>query len=176
MRIIRDPAFIAPQDRGAAAAIGNFDGVHLGHQAVIDLTRDIKGDAPLGIVTFEPHPRAYFNPEAAPFRLMNAEAKANRLEKLGVQRLYQVPFNDALAATYATAGISMADVYAAFESDDFTTMVESSFRPPDNILPVSVANICTFTFMCDEDPVGPDIHPTNAGYSLIAQTMSQVSP
>jgi lysophospholipase L1-like esterase len=87
-----------------------------------------------------------------------------------------VVFNDALTTTYATAGITMADVYAAFESDDFATMVQSSLQPPNNVLPVSVANICTFTFMCDADPVGPDIHPTNAGYSLIAETMSQVSP
>ena len=98
MRIIRDPAFIAPDDRGAAAAIGNFDGVHLGHQAVIDLTRKVAGDAPLGVLTFEPHPREHFSPDAAPFRLMNAAAKAHRLEKLGVERLYQVPFNAALAA------------------------------------------------------------------------------
>jgi lysophospholipase L1-like esterase len=87
-----------------------------------------------------------------------------------------VLFNDALATTYATAGIAMADVYAAFESDDFTTMVQSSLRPPNNVLPVSVANICSFTYMCDADPVGPDIHPNNAGYSLIAETMSQLSP
>ena len=98
MRIIRDPAFIAPEDRGAVAAIGNFDGVHLGHQAVIDLTRSVAGDAPLGILTFEPHPRNHFAPDAPPFRLMNAAAKANRLEKLGVERLYEVPFNTALAA------------------------------------------------------------------------------
>ncbi|MDA9207992.1 bifunctional riboflavin kinase/FAD synthetase [Octadecabacter sp.] len=98
MRIIRDPAFIAPNDRGAAAAIGNFDGVHKGHQAVIDLTRSVANGAPLGVLTFEPHPREYFAPDAPPFRLMNAAAKANRLEKLGVERLYQVPFNEALAA------------------------------------------------------------------------------
>lgn len=98
MRIIRDPAFISPDDRGAAAAIGNFDGIHLGHQAVIDLSRSVANGAPLGILTFEPHPREYFAPDAAPFRLMNAAAKANRLEKLGVERLYQVPFNEALAA------------------------------------------------------------------------------
>ena len=97
MRIIRDPEFIAPNDRGAAAAIGNFDGVHLGHQAVIDLTRSVAGDAPLGILTFEPHPRDHFAPDGAPFRLMNAAAKANRLEKLGVERLYEIPFNGALA-------------------------------------------------------------------------------
>ncbi len=74
--------------------MGNFDGVHLGHQAVIDLART---DAPLGIVTFEPHPREYFAPAAVPFRLMNAEARANRLAKLGVQNLYQLPFDATLS-------------------------------------------------------------------------------
>jgi riboflavin kinase/FMN adenylyltransferase len=99
MRIIRDTVFIDPTDRGAAAAIGNFDGVHIGHQAVIDLTREaaVSISAPLGIMTFEPHPRSYFSRNDTPFRLMNAEAKANRLAKLGVEKLYEVPFNDILA-------------------------------------------------------------------------------
>ena len=103
MRIIRDTHFIDPNDRGAAAAIGNFDGVHLGHQAVIDLTRKAAADAgtPLGIMTFEPHPRSYFSNDSIPFRLMNAEARAHRLEKLGVEKLYEVPFNDALASLSA---------------------------------------------------------------------------
>ncbi len=100
MRIIRDTLYVDPADRGAAAAIGNFDGVHLGHQAVIEIARDVArtAHAPLGLMTFEPHPRSYFAPDAAPFRLMNATAKANRLEKLGVEKLYEVPFNAALAA------------------------------------------------------------------------------
>ena len=48
--------------RGAAVAIGNFDGVHLGHQAVIDVTRAAaeRSGAPLGVLTFEPHPRSFF--------------------------------------------------------------------------------------------------------------------
>lgn len=74
--------------------MGNFDGLHLGHRSVIDLAR---GPAPLGIVTFEPHPREYFAPDAPPFRLMNAEARANRLAKLGVDQLYQLPFDATLA-------------------------------------------------------------------------------
>lgn len=100
MRIIRDTIFMDPNDRGAAAAIGNFDGVHIGHQSVIDITRKAAKDtnAPLGIMTFEPHPRSYFSDDPAPFRLMNAEAKANRLAKLGVEKLYEVPFNAALAS------------------------------------------------------------------------------
>lgn len=84
--------------RGASVAMGNFDGVHLGHQSVIDLAR---GQGPLGIVTFEPHPREVFSPEAPPFRLMNAEARAHRLEKLGVERLYELPFNRELSGMSA---------------------------------------------------------------------------
>jgi riboflavin kinase/FMN adenylyltransferase len=75
--------------------MGNFDGLHLGHQSVIDLAR--RPNAPLGIVTFEPHPRQVFAPDAPPFRLMNAEARANRLAKIGVEQLYQLPFDRTLA-------------------------------------------------------------------------------
>ncbi|MFP4238510.1 MAG: bifunctional riboflavin kinase/FAD synthetase [Rhodosalinus sp.] len=100
MQIVRDHQFTTPRDRGAAAAIGNFDGVHLGHMAVIDLTRGRAAEigAPLGVVTFEPHPREYFAPAAPPFRLTGPEARANRLAKLGVDILYQLNFNAAMAA------------------------------------------------------------------------------
>jgi riboflavin kinase/FMN adenylyltransferase len=99
MRIVRDYSFVAPEDRGASAAIGNFDGVHLGHQSVIDMARTQAQaiGAPLGLVTFEPHPRQYFAPDAPAFRLMGREARANRLAKLGVERLYELNFNAALA-------------------------------------------------------------------------------
>ena len=88
--------------RGAAVAIGNFDGVHLGHQALIDVARAqaIKLNAPLGILTFEPHPRSFFaakfNHDLLPFRLLSAEARAHRLEKLGVKLLLELPFDQAL--------------------------------------------------------------------------------
>ncbi|WP_170454366.1 bifunctional riboflavin kinase/FAD synthetase [Ruegeria arenilitoris] len=97
MQIIRDFQFVDPEDRGASVAIGNFDGVHIGHQSVIDLARKACPDAPLGVLTFEPHPREYFAPDAPPFRLMRGNARAHRLEKLGVQKLYELPFNAALA-------------------------------------------------------------------------------
>ncbi|MFN5998200.1 MAG: bifunctional riboflavin kinase/FAD synthetase [Paracoccaceae bacterium] len=84
-----------PSARGASVAMGNFDGVHRGHQAVIDLAR---GPGPLGIITFEPHPRQFFAHGAPAFRLMNAEARANRLARLGVQHLFQLPFDATLAA------------------------------------------------------------------------------
>ena len=76
-------------------AIGNFDGVHLGHQAVIDVTRAAaeRSGAPFGCLTFEPHPRSFFakknGTDLPPFRLMNAEARAHRLEKLGVEVLLE---------------------------------------------------------------------------------------
>lgn len=86
-----------PEDaRGASVAMGNFDGVHIGHQAVIDLAR--RPEAPLGVVTFEPHPRAFFAPAATPFRLMNAEARSNRLARLEVQTLFELPFDATLAS------------------------------------------------------------------------------
>jgi len=99
MRILRDHSFATEADRGASAAIGNFDGVHLGHRHVIEIARRAGADsgAPLGVLTFEPHPREFFAPDAAPFRLMGAEARAHRLEKIGVERLYELPFNAALA-------------------------------------------------------------------------------
>jgi len=100
MRIVRDWQFVEDQDRGASAAIGNFDGVHRGHQYVIDIAREKAAEigAPLGVMTFEPHPREYFAPKAPPFRLMNAEARAHRLDWLGVDKLYELSFNDTLSA------------------------------------------------------------------------------
>ncbi|MBE3637537.1 bifunctional riboflavin kinase/FAD synthetase [Mangrovicoccus algicola] len=103
MRILQTFQDLSDGDRGASAAIGNFDGVHLGHRKVIDLARQAGRaiGAPLGVVTFEPHPREVFAPDAPPFRLMNAEAKASRLAKIGVDRLYQLGFTPALAALSA---------------------------------------------------------------------------
>jgi riboflavin kinase/FMN adenylyltransferase len=99
MRIIRDYTYVDQANRGASVAIGNFDGVHIGHRSVIDIARHeaTQTGAPLGIMTFEPHPREYFAPDAPPFRLMSAEARAHQLEKLGVERLYELQFNAALS-------------------------------------------------------------------------------
>ena len=92
-----------PKDaRGAAVAIGNFDGVHLGHQAIIDVARKQakKNNTPLGILTFEPHPRTFFSKkhgkDLPPFRLLNASARFHRLEKLGVDLILEIPFDQQL--------------------------------------------------------------------------------
>ncbi|UXU74222.1 bifunctional riboflavin kinase/FAD synthetase [Paracoccus sp. SMMA_5_TC] len=96
MRIHKDWKALPIDARGATVAMGNFDGVHLGHRSVIDTARAAVA-APLGVVTFEPHPREYFAPAAPPFRLMNVESRANRLARLGVEHLYQLPFDAVLA-------------------------------------------------------------------------------
>ena len=95
-----DPGAVRAEDRGAVCAIGNFDGVHLGHRATIDVARAAAGraGAPLGVVTFEPHPRSYFDPGAEPFRLMTPDARARRLASLGIDHLYELHFDAALAA------------------------------------------------------------------------------
>ena len=94
MQIYQHWQGLGAASRGTSVAMGNFDGIHIGHQSVINLARD---HGPLGIVTFEPHPREYFAPTTAPFRLMNARARANRLAKLGVQHLFELPFDATLA-------------------------------------------------------------------------------
>ncbi len=95
MRTITGWSGLAGSERGASVAMGNFDGVHRGHQAVIDAAR--RDDMPLGVVTFEPHPRAHFFPDTPPFRLMSRTARANRLAKIGVDLLYELPFGPELA-------------------------------------------------------------------------------
>ena len=85
--------------RGASVAMGNFDGVHLGHRSVINLAR--RAGAPLGVISFEPHPRSFFAPDSPPFRLMNVASKRHRLAKIGVDVLYDLPFDKALSSLTA---------------------------------------------------------------------------
>ncbi|MFQ5549377.1 MAG: SGNH/GDSL hydrolase family protein [Woeseia sp.] len=84
--------------------------------------------------------------------------------------------NNEIGLSYTTAQMPVADVAAAFQSDDFVTMVSSSLPPPNDVLPVNVANICSMTYMCDLPPVGPDVHANAAGYGLIADTFAAVLP
>ncbi len=99
MKLHRTYSGLAPQDRGASVAIGNFDGVHLGHQSVLALARAAAAGhgSDFGVITFEPHPRQFFNPQGAAFRLMTADARVRRMEKLGVEQFYELPFNSDMA-------------------------------------------------------------------------------
>ena len=103
MRILRHPAALEAADRGAVVAIGNFDGVHLGHQLVIRRAGEIAraAGAPLAVLTFEPHPYHVFNPAVPPFRLTPLRAKAHLIETLGVDLLFVLHFDLALAQVSA---------------------------------------------------------------------------
>lgn len=106
MRIIRHLSVVrpAPADlRGCAVAIGNFDGVHRGHKAVIDAARSYaeRHDLPLVVLTFEPHPRCLFQPDLPPFRLTPLRPKLARFAKLGVDATVVLNFDRALAQTSA---------------------------------------------------------------------------
>lgn len=99
MQVVRDWRGLPDAVKGAAVAVGAFDGVHRGHQAVI---ADAKAaadrlDAPLGVVSFDPHPRRWFQKDAAPFRLMTADQMAEALAPLGVDTLYPLPFDAEMA-------------------------------------------------------------------------------
>lgn len=85
--------------KGASIALGNFDGVHLGHRAVIDAARraaEEKGFA-LGAAVFEPHPRRVLLPGAPPFRLQTNAQRTRALKALGVQVQYVIGFDRALS-------------------------------------------------------------------------------
>jgi riboflavin kinase/FMN adenylyltransferase len=81
--------------RGASVALGNFDGVHRGHQAVIAAAAD--EGAPLAAAVFSPHPRRHFQPNAPAFRLQSQAQRARALAALGVQDLFVIRFDSALA-------------------------------------------------------------------------------
>jgi riboflavin kinase/FMN adenylyltransferase len=84
--------------RGGTVALGNFDGVHRGHAAVVRAAHGARPDLPLGVLTFEPHPREHFRPDDPPFRLTLLPAKRAALGGLGVQVVYALPFGAALSA------------------------------------------------------------------------------
>jgi len=80
--------------RGATVALGNLDGVHLGHRAVLAAAHQARPDLPLAALTFEPHPREHFRPDDPPFRLTLLPAKAAALAAAGATLCYALPFDE----------------------------------------------------------------------------------
>lgn len=99
IEVIRDWRGLTEAQKGAAVAVGAFDGVHRGHQAVIAGAREAaqRLGVPLGVVSFHPHPRRLFQPDVAPFALMTPDQMARALDELGIYRLYLLPFDRDMA-------------------------------------------------------------------------------
>lgn len=104
---LNDSVFTTPPSRGGVLALGNFDGVHRGHQAVIKTTIDYarRHEMPAKVLTMEPHPRTLFEPEANPFRLTPAESKKRLLLDLGIDEVLTLNFTRELASLSAQAFI-----------------------------------------------------------------------
>ena len=99
VRIFRHFDDVPADCRGAVAAIGNFDGVHCGHRALIAEAKaqaDARG-APLAVLSFEPHPQEYFRPSPESFRLTPLRTKARLLADLGVDALFALTFDGDMA-------------------------------------------------------------------------------
>jgi riboflavin kinase/FMN adenylyltransferase len=94
VRVIHGWTHLPQSDRGASVAMGNFDGVHRGHQKVIALAAAAARElgAPLGVITLDPHPRVYHRPQEPSFQLMKRDQQARALEALGVEILYVLPY------------------------------------------------------------------------------------
>lgn len=95
----------AEGDRGGVIAIGNFDGVHRGHQALLQSARDTAAtrQAPAGVMVFEPHPRVYFRPDIAHFTLTPRARQLQLFERFGLDLAVILPFDNALAQMPAEA-------------------------------------------------------------------------
>jgi riboflavin kinase/FMN adenylyltransferase len=100
MKIVRGLTNACPSDRGCVLTIGNFDGMHLGHEAIVGhlAARGREHGLPTAMLTFEPNPREYFDPANAPARLMRLRDKAARLAELGLDRLILLKFDERLRA------------------------------------------------------------------------------
>ncbi|MBL8696938.1 MAG: bifunctional riboflavin kinase/FAD synthetase [Alphaproteobacteria bacterium] len=105
MRLIRHASAAPAAAAGASVAIGNFDGVHLGHQAVVQAAQREASrlGAPSAVLTFTPHPRRFFRPDQPPFLLTRLRTKLSLVGALGVDLLYLLRFDAALASLTAEA-------------------------------------------------------------------------
>jgi len=103
VRIFRHYRDVPDHSKGAVVAVGNFDGVHRGHQALIAAARGLAEErkAPLGVLAFEPHPQEFFHPGAECFRLTPFRTKARLLAEQGADAMYALAFDAEIAAKSA---------------------------------------------------------------------------
>ena len=107
MRIIRGLHNLRAEHGGSVATIGNFDGVHLGHQAVFRelIAEGRQLGVPATVITFEPQPLEYFAPDRAPSRLTRLREKMGAMRDAGVERVLLLEFGPRLAEMSAEAFI-----------------------------------------------------------------------
>ena len=100
MHVIEGGTAVPQACRGAVVAIGNFDGVHRGHQRLLEIARAeaARLGRPWGVVTFEPHPRSFFRPDEPVFRLTPPALKARLIKALGASFLAVLPFDAELSS------------------------------------------------------------------------------
>jgi riboflavin kinase/FMN adenylyltransferase len=125
MQLFRHHTELPETARHAAVAIGNFDGLHLGHQRLIGEAAEVARNTgrPYGVLTFEPHPRRLFKPDAPAFRLTPFRTKVHVLEGLGLDLLYVLTFDRAFASLSAetfiadvlVAGLGVSHVVVGFD-------------------------------------------------------------
>jgi len=121
MAVFADYRNLPGDAKGYSVALGNFDGVHSGHLAVIDAAR--QAGAKLGVATFEPPPRAYFRPNDPPFRIFTPERRNARLLSAGAQAVFELPFNgdmagmtdEAFARDVLADGLGVSHVAVGFD-------------------------------------------------------------
>ncbi len=106
MRIFHDWRSLPADARGATVALGNFDGVHRGHAAVIRSAHAATPEATLAVLTFEPHPREHFHPDDPPFRLTLSAARADALAAVGVTLIYELRFDHEFSLMSAEAFVT----------------------------------------------------------------------
>ena len=103
MRLLRNVYNLPDDIRGAVIVIGNFDGLHKGHQEVIAAAREVadKSGGPLVMMTFSPHPQRFFQPDGKPFRLTPFRAKVRAIAELGIDILLVCRFDKRLSSLSA---------------------------------------------------------------------------
>lgn len=121
MAVFADFRGLPDSAKGHSIALGNFDGLHAGHMAVIDAAR--QAGSPLGVATFEPPPRAFFRPDDPPFRILRPESRNAKILSAGVDAVFELPFNgdmagmtdEAFARDVLADGLGAAHVAVGFD-------------------------------------------------------------
>lgn len=125
MKVFETYKSIPDAAQGSVVVIGNFDGVHLGHQALLQDAKKVANTTgkPLSVLTFEPHPKALFRPDDPPYRITPMGLKHERLSECGVDQVFSLPFDWDFASQSAEDfvqnilidGLKAAHVFVGFD-------------------------------------------------------------